>query len=42
VLVDEDGGLIAGQLRVGAAVRLQLDFISVVVARGWERGEEAR
>jgi len=35
VLVDEDGGLIAGHGRVLAAKRLQMATVPVVVARGW-------
>jgi DNA modification methylase len=35
VLADEEGVLLAGQLRVGAAVKLKLASLPVVVARGW-------
>ena len=42
VLADEDGVLIAGHLRIRAAVRLGLDSVPVVVARGWSGGGEAR
>jgi DNA modification methylase len=35
VIVDEQGGLIAGHARVLAAQRLGLDEVPVVVARGW-------
>jgi len=35
VLVDEEGGLIAGHGRVLAAKRLQMATVPVVVARGW-------
>jgi DNA modification methylase len=34
-LVDEEGNLLAGQLRVGAAAKLGLKTIPVIVARGW-------
>src|SRR5882762_994150 len=39
VLADEDGVLIAGHLRVGAAAKLGLKSIPVIVARGWSEGE---
>lgn len=35
VLVDEDGGIIAGHGRVMAAQRMNLDDVPVMVARGW-------
>jgi hypothetical protein len=35
VLADENGGLLAGHLRIGAAARLRLTSIPVIVARGW-------
>src|SRR6201993_852371 len=46
VLVDEDGGMIAGHGRVGAAVKLQragklqVTSIPVIVARGWSKEEK--
>ena len=40
VLADEDGVLIAGHLRISAAVRLGLDSVPVVVARGWSEEEK--
>src|SRR5438105_670134 len=39
-LVDEEGGLIAGEARVGAAAKLRLKFIPVIVARGWSEDEK--
>jgi ParB-like chromosome segregation protein Spo0J len=39
-LVDENGVLIAGHGRVGAAARLQLTSIPVIVARGWTDEEK--
>ena len=35
VLVDEDGGIIAGHGRILAAQRLQMTEVPVMVARGW-------
>jgi hypothetical protein len=40
VLVDENGTLIAGHGRVGAAAKLQLTSIPVIVARGWRDDEK--
>ena len=40
VLVDEQGVLIAGHLRVAAAARLGLKSIPVIVARGWSEDEK--
>jgi len=40
VLVDEDGVLIAGHARIGAAAMLGLTSIPVMVARGWSEGEK--
>ena len=40
VLADEDGVLIAGHLRISAAVRLGLDSVPVEVARGWSEEEK--
>jgi DNA modification methylase len=40
VLVDEEGGVIAGQACVLAAIRLGLDSIPVIVARGWSEEEK--
>ena len=39
-LVDEDGELISGHARVGAAARLGLQSIPVIVARGWSEEEK--
>ena len=39
-LVDENGVLIAGHGRVGAAAKLQLKSIPVLVARGWSEEEK--
>jgi ParB-like chromosome segregation protein Spo0J len=41
-LVDEEGVLLAGQLRVGAAAKLRLPEVPVIVARGWSEEEKAR
>jgi ParB-like chromosome segregation protein Spo0J len=41
VLADEDGVLIAGHARVGAAAKLGLTTIPVIVARGWSEEENA-
>src|SRR5215470_15303299 len=40
VLVDEQGGLIAGHCRAAAAARLGLKSIPVIVARGWSEEEK--
>lgn len=40
VLVDEDGELICGHARVGAAVILELKEIPVIVAKGWTEEEK--
>jgi DNA modification methylase len=40
VLVDEEGVLIAGHGRVGAAAKLQLKSIPVIVTRGWSEEEK--
>ena len=40
VLVDEQGVLIAGHARVGAAARLGLKSIPVIVVRGWSDEEK--
>src|SRR6267378_8441733 len=40
VLVDESGVLIVGHGRVGAAAKLQLKSIPVIVARGWSEEEK--
>jgi DNA modification methylase len=40
VLVDEEGELIAGALRVGAATRLAFTEVPVIVARGWSVEEK--
>src|SRR5215831_3741973 len=40
VLVDEQGVLIAGHARVGAATKLGLKSIPVIVARGWSEDEK--
>src|SRR5882762_10666844 len=40
VLADEDGVLLAGNARVGAAARLGLSAIPVIVARGWSEEEK--
>ena len=39
-LVDEDGVLICGHCRVGAAAKLKLTSIPVIVARGWSEDEK--
>lgn len=39
-LIDEDGNMIAGQARLGAAIRLKLPEIPVIVARGWTKQEK--
>jgi DNA modification methylase len=40
VLVDEEGVLIAGHARVGAAAKLGLTSIPVMIARGWSAEEK--
>ena len=40
LLVDEEGNLIAGQLRLGAGIKLGLPEIPVIVARGWSEEEK--
>src|SRR5260370_34359665 len=40
VLADEDGVLLAGHLRVGAAARLGLAEVPVIVARRWSEEEK--
>ena len=40
VLVDEEGRPIAGDLRVRAGKRLRLEYIPVIVARGWTEEEK--
>src|SRR5882757_7633936 len=40
VLVDEEGDLIAGALRVRAAIRRGLTEVPVIVARGWSEEEK--
>ena len=40
VLVDEEGRPIAGDLRVRAGKRLRLEYIPVIVARGWSEEEK--
>ena len=40
VLADEEGVLIAGHARVGAAAKLRLKSIPVIVARGWSEDEK--
>src|ERR1700739_3000371 len=40
VLADEEGVLIAGHARVGAAVKLGLKTIPVIIARGWSQEEK--
>src|SRR6267142_3683894 len=39
-LVDEEGNLLAGQLRFAAAAKLGLKSIPVIVARGWSEAEK--
>jgi ParB-like chromosome segregation protein Spo0J len=39
-LVDENGTLISGHCRIGAAVKLKLTSIPVIVARGWSEDEK--
>ena len=40
VLVDEDGGIIAGHGRVLAAASLGIDAVPVMVARGWTEAQK--
>jgi ParB-like chromosome segregation protein Spo0J len=40
VLIDEDGGLIAGHGRILAAKKLKIDEVPVVVARGWSEAQK--
>src|SRR5438128_5377965 len=40
VLVDEEGNLLAGHLRVAAAPRAGVTSIPVIVARGWSEEEK--
>jgi DNA modification methylase len=40
VLADEEGGLICGHARVGAAARLGLKSVPVITARGWNEEEK--
>jgi hypothetical protein len=40
VLADDEGVLIAGHARVGAAAKLGLESVPVVVARGWSEEEK--
>ena len=40
VLVGEDGELLSGHARVGAAIILGLKSIPVIVAKGWSEEEE--
>jgi ParB-like chromosome segregation protein Spo0J len=40
VLADEEGVLLAGHARVGAAAKLGLKSIPVIVARGWSEEEK--
>ena len=40
LLVDEEGRLIAGEARLGAALKLKLRSIPVIVARGWSEEEK--
>jgi ParB-like chromosome segregation protein Spo0J len=39
VLIDEDGGLIAGHGRILAAKKLKIEEVPVVVARGWSEAQ---
>jgi len=39
-LVDEEGNLLAGQLRFAAAAKLGLKSIPVIVARGWSEEDK--
>jgi ParB-like chromosome segregation protein Spo0J len=40
ILVDEQGNVLAGALRLRAAIRLGLKDIPVIVARGWSEEEK--
>ena len=40
VLADEQGVLLAGHARIGAAAKLGLKFIPVIVAHGWSEDEK--
>src|SRR5947208_13069188 len=40
VLVDEEGVLLAGHARIGAAAKLGLKSIPVIVTRGWSEDEK--
>ena len=40
VLVDEDGGIIAGHGRVLAARKLGIDDVPVMVAHGWSEAQK--
>src|SRR3954451_7324032 len=40
VLVDEEGELIAGALRIRAAIRMGITEVPVIVARGWSEEEK--
>jgi ParB-like nuclease family protein len=40
VLADEEGAMLAGHARVGAAAKLGLKSIPVIVARGWSEDEK--
>ena len=40
ILVDEQGNVLAGALRLRAAIRLELKDIPVIVARGWSEEEK--
>jgi ParB-like chromosome segregation protein Spo0J len=40
VLADEEGGLISRHARIGAAAKLGLTSIPVIVARGWSEEEK--
>jgi ParB-like chromosome segregation protein Spo0J len=40
VLIDEDGGIIAGHGRVLAAQKLKIDLVPVIVAKGWSESKK--
>src|ERR1700747_3649926 len=40
VLADEQGVLLAGHARIGAAAKLGLKFLPVIVAHGWSEDEK--
>jgi ParB-like chromosome segregation protein Spo0J len=40
VLADEEGGLICGHARVGAAAKLGLKSVPVIIARGWNEAKK--